>query len=46
MKTLQINNTCNLIAGGGEVRDQIFISSGGRNQFLPAREMWLGELFV
>lgn len=39
-KTLQLNNTCDIICGG-ETRDQLYLSSRGRNQFLPSREMLL-----
>lgn len=37
-KVLQINNTCDLVAGG----DKIYMSSRNRNQFFQLREMRLG----
>ena len=41
-KVLQINNTCDLIAG----EDKLYISSRNRNQFFQLREMLLGIYLV
>ena len=39
-QTLQINNTCDLLAGG-EGMEQVYLSSRSKNQFLANREMCL-----
>ena len=42
-KTLHINNTCDLVAGGDQ-GENLFLCSRNQNQFFEKREMYLGFL--